>query len=292
MRFEQISASKVSEVSAFPPLTASQAMAPSELVWQASVDRDGCRSTAPWPASGAAGLELRPRPQAPGWSGAWLRELRPGAAPRIVAGVHFDADGRRVVAEQLRDGRWQQRCELPTGASVRLRWERAAGRWKLWAEAGERLVLEATFESSEPQLELQTDSMSPCFDVSLLPLPGPVGTLQSPPPACAQLQARINQLTAELEESKHQCQVLEREKAEEADQKAEIQQEKHNLQQQLDELTAEKAAETKKVEALQRENKALQRSVLTPEVQRSGELARRILQLKEDCDDVLAPQRN
>ncbi|CAJ1450916.1 unnamed protein product [Effrenium voratum] len=40
--------------------------------------------------------------------------------------------------------------------------------------------------------------------------------------------------------------------------------------------------------ALQRENEALQRTVLTSKVQKSEELAQHILKLKEDCDDVLA----
>ncbi|CAJ1444821.1 unnamed protein product, partial [Effrenium voratum] len=242
-------------------------MAPSELAWQAE-DEGGFRSTAPWLASGAEGLELRLRVPP---SGVQLRELPPGAAPRTVAAVNFDPDSCRRVGELLPSSRWQHHV-LPGGGVVRLCWEKAAGRWKLWVEAGgERLVLqEATFNTPEPQLELRAHSRYvDHFDVCLLPLPGP--GLQSPPPACAQLQARIDQLTAELEESKQQ--------------KAEIQQEKQNLQQQLDGLTVEKAEEMKKVEALQRENEALQQIVLTPEVQKSGE---RILKLKEDCDDVLA----
>ncbi|CAJ1439135.1 unnamed protein product [Effrenium voratum] len=227
-------------------------MAPSELVWQAA-GRDGCRSTAPWPASGAEGLELRPRPQAPDWSSAYLRELRPGAAPRHVAQVGFHPDGWRWVEEQLPGGRWQ-RHDLPGRGSVRLRWEKAAGRWELWLEAGERLVLEATFESSEPQLELCTFSAHvDRFDVSLLPPPGP-GTLQSPPPAHAQLQARIDQLTEELTTEKLQ--------------KAEIQHKKQKLQQQLDEskrryelLTQKKEEETHKFESTQHENKALHQRI-------------------------------
>ncbi|CAJ1407452.1 unnamed protein product [Effrenium voratum] len=63
----------------------------------------------------------------------------------------------RGVGELLPSSRWQYHV-LPGGGAVRLRWEKAAGRWKLWAEAGERLVLEATFESPEPQLELYTES--------------------------------------------------------------------------------------------------------------------------------------
>ena len=190
-------------------------MAPSELVWQAE-DANGGRSTAPFPASGAEGLELRHK----AWSYhsvAHLSELRPGAAPRLVAEVHFYADGGR-----------ERQHFLPGGASVRLRWERAAGRWELWLEAGERRVLEATFESPEPQLELYARSENvDRFDFSLLPPPGP-GTLQSPPPAQAQLQDRIDQLTAELETEKLQ-------KAEIGQQQAEIQQEKENLRNQLNE---------------------------------------------------------
>ena len=115
-------------------------------------------------------------------------------------------------------------------------------------------MLEATFEFSEPQLELYTDSRwVDRFDVCLLPLPGP-GTLQSPPPACAQLQARIDQLTAELETEKLQ--------------NAEIQQEKQNLRKQLDEskrrcelLTQKKEEETQKVESAQHEIKALHQRI-------------------------------
>ncbi|CAJ1445378.1 unnamed protein product [Effrenium voratum] len=177
-------------------------MAPSELVWQAE-DEYGCCCTAPWPASGAGGLELRP--PAPCYSCADLHELRPGAEPRRVAQVGFFERGLREVTEKLPSGRERQH-DLPDGcASVRLRWERAAGRWKLWVEAGgERRVLQATFESSEPQLELRAVSAHmDRFHFSLLPPPGP-GTLQSPPPAHAQLQARIDQLTAELETEKQQ----------------------------------------------------------------------------------------
>ncbi|CAJ1422903.1 unnamed protein product [Effrenium voratum] len=222
-------------------------MARLQHVWQAPVDAeeddDGCRSTAPWPASGAAGLELHTR----AWGcSAFLRELLPGAEPRDVAEVGFDKDGR-WLCEQLPSGRWQ-RHDLPGRGSVRLRWEKAAGRWELWAETGgERLVLEATFESSEPQLELYLEDSDyvDFLDVCLLPPPGP-GTLQSPPPAHAQLQAQIDQLTAELETEKLQ--------------KAEIQQEKEHLRKQLDEckrryelLTQEKEEETQKVEALKTE---------------------------------------
>ena len=279
-------------------------MAPSELAWQAA-DADGRRSTAPWPASSAGGLELRPRPQAPD-SGADLRELRPGAAPRLVAGVDFYADGDCVVGEH----RWQ-RHELPNGgASVRLRWEKAAGRWKLWLEAGgERLVLEATFESPEPQLELRTHStFVDSFDFSLL----------HPP----EIQSRLDESTRqaimrEKQELQNQLELLAREKAEETQKAESAQHEKEALQQrieslmaeletekqqkeitqtlqkQLDELAQEKAEEMKKVEGLQQENEILQKRIalLTQKAQKSEQMTQRILHLKEHCDDVLAPQQ-
>ncbi|CAJ1354996.1 unnamed protein product, partial [Effrenium voratum] len=60
---------------------------------------------------------------------------------------------------------------------------------------------------SNPQLELELRTNSAGvddFEFCLLPLPGPVGTLQSPPPAHAQLPARTDLLTAELETEKLQ----------------------------------------------------------------------------------------
>ena len=198
-----------------------------------------------------------------------------------MAWVLFDPLGRRVVAEQLPGGR-MQRHDLPGRGAVRLRWERAAGRWKLWLEAGERRVLEATFESPEPQLELYTDST--CvdrFDVSLLPPPGPVGTLQSQPPAHAQLQARIDQLTAELETEKLQ--------------KAEIQQEKQKLQQQLDEskrryelLTQKKEEETQKAESAQHENKALHQRIdsLMEQLETEKQQAEIVQNLQKQLDEL------
>ena len=165
-----------------------------------------------------------------------------------------------------------------SSASVRLRWERAAGRWKLWVGAGERRVLQATFETPEPQLELHMDRN--CFDLALLPLPGP-GTLQSPPPAHAQLQARIDQLTAELETEKLQ--------------KAEIQQEKQKLQKQLDEskrrhelLTQEKEEETQKVESAQHEIKALQQRIdlLTEQLETEKQQAEIVQNLQKQLDEL------
>ena len=291
-------------------------MAPSELAWQAA-DANGWRSTAPWPASGAGGLELRPRPQAPD-SVAALRELRPGAAPRCVAAVDFDADGRRGVREQLpsgREHRWQ-RHELPGGGAVRLRWEKAAGRWKLWVEAGERLVLGATFETPEPQLELYTysDWMNR-FDFSLLPPPEIQSRLDE---STRQAIMREKQeLQNQLDESKRRYELLAREKAEETQKAESAQHEKEALQQrieslmaeletekqqkeitqtlqkQLDELAQEKAEEMKKVEGLQQENEILQQRIalLTQKAQKSEQMTQRILHLKEHCDDVLAPQQ-
>ncbi|CAJ1374099.1 unnamed protein product [Effrenium voratum] len=279
-------------------------MAPSELAWQAEdVDEYGCRSTAPWPASGAAGLELRPK-LGTGW--AQLCELRPGAESRLVADVVFDSLGRRWVRELLPSGR-EQRHDLP--GAVRLRWEKA------------------TFESPEPQLALYTNSaFVGRFDVCLLPPPGP-GTLQSPPPAHAQLQARIDQLTAELETEKLQKaeiqqekqklqQQLDESKRQEETQKVESAQHENkalhqridslmeqletekqqaeivqNLQKQLGELAQQKAEEMKTVEDLQKENETLQQrmALLTQKAQKS-EMTRCILQLKEQCDAFLAPQ--
>ena len=256
------------------------------------------------PLHGAVARERRRRPgAAPPASGRLRGCPRPGAAPRHVAEVDFDEDGGRRVCEQLPSGPVQHHV-LPGGGAVRLRWERAAGRWKLWVEAGgERLVLGATFESPEPQLELHAYSIFvDYFDVSLLPPPGP-GTLQSPPPAHAQLQARIDQLTAELETGKlqkaefaqnlqKQLDELERQLTAELEtekqQKAEFAQ---NLQKQLDELARQKAEEMKKVEDLQKANETLQQRIafLTQKAQKS-EMTQCILQLKEQCDAFLAPQ--
>ena len=288
-------------------------MAPSELAWQAE-NANGWRSTAPWPASGAGGLELRPRPQAPD-SGADLRELRPGAAPRLVATVHFYAVGRNWVNEQLPSGRRQDHV-LPGGGAVRLRWERAAGRWKLWAEAGERLVLEATFETPEPQLELRTHSAYvDRFDFSLLHPPEIQSRLDE---STRQAIMREKQeLQNQLDESKRRYELLAREKAEETQKAESAQHEKEALQQrieslmaeletekqqkeitqtlqkQLDELAQEKAEEMKKVEGLQQENEILQQRIalLTQKAQKSEQMTQRILHLKEHCDDVLAPQQ-
>ena len=275
--------------------------------------QNGRRSTAPWPASGAGGLELRPR-SAPGWSWAQLRELRPGAAPRHVAAVVFYAHGRRYVTEQLPSGRVQH--VLPGGGAVRLRWEKAAGWWKLWVEAGERLVLEATFESPEPQLELCTysDWMNR-FDFSLLPPPEIQSRLDE---STRQAIMREKQeLQNQLDESKCRYELVAREKAEETQKAESAQHEKEALQQrieslmaeletekeqkeiaqtlqkQLDELAQEKAEEMKKVEGLQQENEILQQRIalLTQKAQKSEQMTQRILHLKEHCDDVLAPQQ-
>ena len=282
------------------------------------------------PLHGAVARERRRRPgAAPPASGRLRGCPRPGAAPRHVAEVDFDEDGGRRVCEQLPSGPVQHHV-LPGGGAVRLRWERAAGRWKLWVEAGgERLVLGATFESPEPQLELHAYSIFvDYFDVSLLPPPGP-GTLQSPPPAHAQLQARIDQLTAELEtgklqkaeiqqhldESKRRYELLTQEKEEETQkvesaqheikalqQRIEVLMEEletekqqaeitENLQKQLDELAQQKSKEMKKVEDLQQKNETLQQRIalLTQKAQKS-KLTKCILQLKEQCDAFLAPQ--
>ncbi|CAJ1412680.1 unnamed protein product [Effrenium voratum] len=289
-------------------------MAPSELAWQ-TAGRNGCRSTAPWPASGAGGLELRPRPQAPGCSSAYLRELRPGAAPRHVAQVGFDPLGRRRVTEQLPSGR-MQRHDLPGGGAVRLRWEKAAGWWKLWVEEGaERLVLEATFESPEPQLELYSTYVDR-FDFSLLPPPEIQSRLDE---STRQAIMREKQdLQNQLDESKRRYELLAREKAEETQKAESAQHEKEALQQrieslmaeletekeqkeiaqtlqkQLDELAQEKAEEMKKVEGLQQENEILQQRIalLTQKAQKSEQMTQRILHLKEHCDDVLAFSRS
>ena len=211
-------------------------MAPSELAWQAE-NANGWRSTAPWPASGAGGLELRPRPQAPD-SGADLRELRPGAAPRHVAWVGVLEGGRRWVKEQLPSGR-ERHHDLPGGGAVRLRWERAAGRWKLWAEAGgERLVLEATFETPEPQLELRTHSAYvDRFDFSLLHPPEIQSRLDE---STRQAIMREKQeLQNQLDESKRRYELLAREKAEETQKAESAQHEKEALQQRIESLMAE-----------------------------------------------------
>ncbi|CAJ1331240.1 unnamed protein product, partial [Effrenium voratum] len=163
-----------------------------------------------------------------------------------------------------------------------------------------------------------------------LPPPGP-GTLQSPPPAHAQLLARIDQLTAELEtekqqkaeiqqhldESKRRYELLTQEEEEETQkvesaqheikalqQRIEVLMEEletekqqaeitENVQKQLDELAQQKAEEMKQVEDLQQKNETLQQRIalLTQKAQKS-KMTKCILQLKEQCDAFLAFSRS
>ena len=162
-----------------------------------------------------------------------------------------------MVGEQLLTGRWQ-RHELPDRcASVRLRWERAAGRWKLWAEAaGERLVLEATFETPEPQLELCTHSTYvDRFDFSLLPPPEIQSRLDE---STRQAIMREKQeLQNQLDESKRRYELLAREKAEETQKAESAQHDKEALQQRIESLMAELETEKQQKEITQTLQKQL-----------------------------------
>lgn len=132
--------------------------------WLASEGRGNFFTTAPWPASSASGLELRTATLPRDLAVVDLCEL-PG--PKLLSCFAFQ-DGRCSLP-----GGDLQIYELP-GALVHLRWEKSAGRWKVWASAAGVSVLLSTLETPDPQLVLRTSSENvDCLDLCFIPLPGP-----------------------------------------------------------------------------------------------------------------------
>ena len=229
-------------------------MAPSQLVWQS--DNGKC-STLPWSAAGTGGLLLHRQP----FLGAWLRELWPGQEPRDVE-VSFYSQGFCRTAASCE--RVQIRCGCAGRRAATVEAVGGGG----WREAGAADDLPNSRAEVGPAHDRRVGGPLLCF-------------LASPAWACRAPNRSQPAHVGASDGEAAQCgdPAAARAVAQEKEQKAEIIQEKQNLQKQLDDLMA-----------LQRENEALQRTVLTSKVQKSEELAQHILKLKEDCDDVLAPQ--
>ena len=311
------------------------------------------------------GAVLRKR-QAAGEAWAQLREVRGDGSVAAVSRVAFRADGACEVIEGFA---WNVVGRFRGCSEVQWRWEKAGGRWKVWAESdiGETVALSRTFASSSPHFQLASLFVNR-FEFSLLPLQ----PVPSPEPSPAEL--RVQELSAEvqregaqeaelqqqfnllkqqltkstqektlavqekkslqqknqdlqyqLDQSRHEFALLTQEKAEATRQQETLQQEHQELQQQLWQsrhdfallsqqqleqsrhhfalLMQEKAQATQEKDALQQENQDLQHELETlrhdlisasqkaPMTQQKlQEVTEQLFQLKQHCDDVVAPQ--
>ncbi|CAJ1444822.1 unnamed protein product [Effrenium voratum] len=156
-----------------------------------------------------------------GWAfSMWRMPSPPSSSPRCASdrGPWKREPNGRGVGELLPSSRWQYHV-LPGGGAVRLRWEKAAGRWKLWAEAGERLVLEVltreTVEETEQKAEIQKEKQN---------------------------------LQPQLDESKRRYELLTREKKEETQKVESAQHEIKALQQRIELQTEQLEMEKQQVE--------------------------------------------
>ncbi|CAJ1449838.1 unnamed protein product [Effrenium voratum] len=224
-------------------------MAPG-LTWQP--DHDGVAFTAPWAAEASGGVALRPGGRG---AEALLQEVELQVVSRLV----FGADGGCVVEEFSSGSGWVEVGRFPRGG-VRWCWAKGpGGQWKVWAEAdtGEKILLNHTFKKTAPQLELVSRRGWRSLDISLLPLqPGP-GSVppQVSQPSQAELRARVDQLTSEVQSERAQKAELQQRLTQE---KAE---EKQELRQQLEQLTQEKAEATQQQQALHQEKQELRQQL-------------------------------